>query len=69
MTLREFNARYLERAAMSLMVIGVVALCQPWIMVLHQYSVLITLIGLIAFNIAAHIPPPEAKAAPEQTHG
>ena len=69
MTLREFNARYLERAAMTLMVIGVIALCQPWIMVLHQYSVLITLIGLIGFNIAAHIPPPELKAAPEQTHG
>jgi hypothetical protein len=69
MNIREFNARFLERAAIALMVIGVVALCQPWIMVLHQYSVLITLIGLIGFNVAAHIPAPEPKTGTEQGRG
>jgi hypothetical protein len=59
MNLRVFNARFLEPASLWIMVLGVVALCQPWIAVLHAYSVLITLIGLIGFNIAAHIPAPE----------
>jgi hypothetical protein len=61
MNLRVFNARFLEPASLWVMVIGVVALCQPWIAVLHAYSVLITLIGLIGFNIAAHIPAPEPE--------
>jgi hypothetical protein len=38
---------------------GIVFLCQPWIEVLHEYSVTIMLIGLIGFNVAVHIPPPE----------
>eukprot|EP01035_Chromulina_nebulosa_P013527 gene13527-17965_t len=43
------------------MVIGVISLCQPWIQLLHTYSVAITLLGLIGFNIAAHIAPPDKK--------
>ena len=59
MNIREFNAKYLEPGAITLMVAGVIFLCQPWIAVLHQYSVLITLAGIIAFNVAVHIPAPE----------
>ena len=74
MSLREFNARYLEPGALLAMVIGVIFLCQPWVAVLHQYSVLITLAGIIAFNVAAHIPPPASKideddAAVGEGHG
>ena len=58
MNLREFNARYLEPGALVAMVVGVIFLCQPWVAILHQYSVLITLAGIIAYNVAAHIPPP-----------
>ena len=43
MNFREFNVRILEPGSMWLMVIGVVALCQPWIQVLagvcHQSAV------------------------------
>jgi hypothetical protein len=46
---------------MWLMIGGIVFLCQPWIEVLHAYSVTIMLIGLIGFNFSVHIPPPEAK--------
>jgi hypothetical protein len=65
MNFREFNAKYLEPGSLWFMVIGVVALCQPWIAVLHAYSVLITLVGIIGFNIASHIPPPD-KAEDEE---
>jgi hypothetical protein len=61
MSFRAINARYLEPGAMLLMVIGIIALCQPWIAVLHTYSVLLMLLGLIGFNITAHVPPEPAK--------
>jgi hypothetical protein len=67
MTLREFNARYLDRASMLLMVFGIIALCQPWVALLHQWSVLIMLIGLIGFNVSVHIPPPDPRR--ETEHG
>ena len=65
MNLRVFNQRYLEPGSMLLMVFGIVALCQPWIAVLHQWSVTIMLVGLVGFNVAVHIPAPE----PEATEG
>ncbi|MEX1180408.1 MAG: hypothetical protein WEB63_06295 [Cucumibacter sp.] len=61
MNLRVFNQRFLEPASMWVMIFGIIALCQPWIEILHQYSVTIMLIGLIGFNIAAHTPPPEIE--------
>ncbi len=68
MNLRVFNQRYLEPGAQLFMVLGIVFLCQPWIEVLHAWSVTIMLIGLIGFNVAVHIPPPE-PAAPDQPAG
>jgi hypothetical protein len=68
MTFREFNAKYLEPGSMWLMILGVVALCQPWVESLHLYSVTLTLIGLIGFNVAAHVPAP-APAQRDEQHG
>lgn len=59
MNIRVFNQRFLEPGAQVLMVLGIIFLCQPWVEVLHQWSVTIMLIGLIAFNVAVHIPAPE----------
>jgi hypothetical protein len=59
MNLRVMNQKFLEPGSMALMILGIICLCQPWIEVLHQYSVTIMLIGLIGFNIAVHIPAPE----------
>jgi hypothetical protein len=58
MTFKEVSARYLEPASIWIMVIGIVALCQPWSMGLHSYGVTIILIGLIGFNVFSKIKPP-----------
>jgi len=50
---RGIIARYIVPSAMILMIAGFIALCQPWSLWLHEYSVLITLIGLVLFTIFA----------------
>jgi hypothetical protein len=62
------HARRLESASMALMVLGIVALCQPWSLVLHQYSVAIIIAGLVAFNVFSRIKTPDA-AAPGESAG
>ena len=61
------RASKLQRLAEMVMVLGIVFLCQPWIEVLHQYSVTIMLLGLIGFNVAVHIPPPVQKVDEDDT--
>lgn len=39
----------LQRIAEIVMVLGIVALCQPWNFFLHRYGVTIILIGLLTF--------------------
>jgi len=56
-TFRQLSAQYLESGCMWLMVLGIVALCQPWIRVLHVYGVTITLVGLVGFSIFSKIKP------------
>ena len=57
-------ARQLESASMALMMFGIVALCQPWIEVLHRYSILLIILGLLAFNVFSRIEPaPSADPA------
>ena len=57
MTFRELSARVFEPASMYLMIFGIVALCQPWVEVLHRYGVTITLVGLIGFSVFSKIKP------------
>jgi len=57
MTFRELNQKYLAPAAQSLMIFGIVALCQPWIQVLHRYGVTLILVGLVSFMITSKIAP------------
>ncbi len=57
MTFRELSSRVLEPSSMFLMILGIVALCQPWIEVAHRYGVTITLAGLIGFSVFSHIRP------------
>jgi hypothetical protein len=56
MTFRAINEKYLEPLAQILMILGIVALCQPWNMFLHRYGLTITLIGLVGFMITTKIP-------------
>ena len=57
MGFREISRRYLEPGSQWLMVIGIIALCQPWNAFLHSYGITISLIGLIGFNIFSKIGP------------
>ena len=61
MSFREFAHRRLEPASIWVMVLGIAFLCQPWIAFLHEWSVLVMLIGFVGFNVAVHTPAPEPK--------
>lgn len=68
MSFRYVNQRYLAPAAQSLMIFGIVSLCQPWSLLLHQYGATLTLVGLVTFMITSKIAPvsePEAKLGDE----
>ena len=39
----------LQRIAEIVMVLGIIALCQPWNLFLHRYGVTIILVGLLTF--------------------
>jgi hypothetical protein len=41
------------------MILGIVALCQPWNNFAHRYGLTITLVGLVGFLITSHIEPHE----------
>ncbi|MDC9823401.1 hypothetical protein PRN20_06625 [Devosia sp. ZB163] len=69
MNLRVFNQRFLEPGAQLLMILGIIFLCQPWVAFLHEWSVLVMLVGLISFNVAVHIPPPEPATVDEDDTG
>ena len=60
MAFKELSARVLEPLSQWLMVLGIIALCQPWVEPLHRYSVVIILIGLIGFSVFSKIKPAPA---------
>jgi len=66
---RRLNARVIEPGSMLLMLAGIICLCQPWVGFLHQWSVLVMLIGLIGFNVAVHIPAPDGPKVDEDDTG
>lgn len=61
MTFKQISAKYLEPASIWVMVLGIVALCQPLNLTLHSYGLTIILIGLIGFNIFSKIKPPPSQ--------
>jgi hypothetical protein len=64
MSFRQLNQKYLAPGSQILMILGIIALCQPWHLLSHRYGVTIILIGLIGFMITSKIGP-EA----EEDHG
>jgi len=54
------HARRFEFASMLLMLLGLAALCQPWSLFLHRYSVLLIIVGLVAFNVFSRLKPAAA---------
>jgi hypothetical protein len=61
MTFKQLSARVLEPLSMWTMVVGIVALCQPWVGTLHRYGVTIILVGLVGFLIFSKIKPHPAE--------
>jgi hypothetical protein len=43
------SSQRLQSIAEIVMVLGIVALCQPWNLFLHRYGVTIILVGLVTF--------------------
>lgn len=58
------NARLLETISQWLMVIGIIALCQPWVEVFHRYGLTIILVGLVGFSVFTKIPSPPKRDEP-----
>ena len=62
MTFKEMSARIFEPISQWIMILGILALLQPWSLFLHAYGVTIILVGLVGFLIFSHIkPPPRAE--------
>jgi hypothetical protein len=60
------NARLIETISTWVMVLGIIALCQPWSAFFHLYGVVIILVGLVGFIIFSHVPssqPQDDKAS------
>ena len=61
MSFRETNARWIVPGAQAVMIFGIVALCQPWVEVLHRYGLTIIIVGLLGFMISTKIPAPAPR--------
>lgn len=67
MTFRSLNQKYLAPGAQTLMIFGIISLCQPWSLFLHHNGLMLTLIGLIAFLVTSKIAPdPEPEDDDEE---
>ena len=53
------SAKLQRRYAEIVMVLGIVALCQPWNLFLHRYGVAIILVGLLTFMFTGWFGKPE----------
>jgi hypothetical protein len=65
MSFKQLSARVLEPLAMWTMIVGIAALCQPWILFLHRYGMTVIIVGLIGFIIFSHIKPDPAEEEPQ----
>ena len=57
----------LQRIAEIVMILGIVALCQPWSLFLHRYGLTIIIVGLLTFMFTGWFGKPHA--APEVSDG
>ena len=51
MTFKQLNQKYLAPGAQTLMIFGIISLCQPWSNFLHRYGLIMTIIGLIGASL------------------
>jgi hypothetical protein len=55
----------LQRIAEIVMVLGIVALCQPWSLFLHRYGLTVVIVGLLTFMFTNWFGKPDVT--PEDT--
>ena len=63
MIVRFLRRPWVQTAAEIVMVLGIVALCQPWSAFLHRYGLTIIILGLVTFMITGWVgsePNPQA---------
>jgi hypothetical protein len=53
----------LQRTAEIVMVLGIIALCQPWSLFLHRYGLTVIIIGLLTFMFTGWFGPKEGESA------
>lgn len=53
----------LQRIAEVVMVLGIVALCQPWSLFLHRYGLTVVIVGLLTFMFTGWFGKPDAPPA------
>jgi hypothetical protein len=63
---RKISKKLIEPLAMVIIVIGIVCLCQPWVLYLHRKGFLITGIGLALFIFFSHVKPPVEEEPEEE---
>lgn len=67
------SSERLQRLAEIVMVLGIIALCQPWHNFLHRYGVTIILVGLVTFMFTnwfgAKVVPDDDETSPGQASG
>lgn len=58
----------LQRIAEVVMVLGIIALCQPWNFFLHRYGLTIVIVGLVTFMLTGWFgsKPEDAPDAPRK---
>ena len=64
--LRKIVKKVIEPAAIGIICVGIVALCQPWVLELHRKGFLITGVGLAIFIVVSHVKPPVQEEKPEE---
>ncbi|QDZ02838.1 hypothetical protein FQ775_22070 [Nitratireductor mangrovi] len=57
MSFRSLNQKFFLPGSEIVMIFGMVALCQPWSLLLHRYGLTIIIVGLVGFIITSHIGP------------
>jgi hypothetical protein len=55
---RKIAKKIVEPLAMIIIGLGIIALCQPWILYIHRKGFLITAVGLALFIFTSHVKPP-----------
>jgi hypothetical protein len=50
------HAHLFQGVALAVMAAGILMVWQPWFHVLFRWGFVVTIIGIIAFMVAAHVP-------------